>query len=238
MNQPFESDFLHGSGRNLGSFANRLVPFDTNWQNGTRIPLPTDSMNTGIYNGTVFGESFIGNDFQSCIQTDNCLSAKANLSGHSGLGATHEFPNGQHAAAQDVTVSSDVASYSEDQYASGQLIDHHTEPASIPLMFNDGMNIQYSSQGVTMPQQAVPAPSQNPISGYACTHANCFRVFRRDPDRLRHVATAHNANNVGVHLCPVVGCTKSYGAGYSRADKVKEHLWKKHANLGYVKGRM
>jgi hypothetical protein len=32
-----------------------------------------------------------------------------------------------------------------------------------------------------------------------------------------------------------VGCNKSEGVGYTRKDKLTEHLWKKHGNLGYVK---
>lgn len=70
-----------------------------------------------------------------------------------------------------------------------------------------------------------------------CTHLTCTKTFKRDADRIRHESSLHTAN-LGFHLCPVVGCVKSQGAGYCRADKVTEHLWKKHADLGYTKGRL
>ncbi|KAH8593784.1 hypothetical protein B0O99DRAFT_595896 [Bisporella sp. PMI_857] len=63
----------------------------------------------------------------------------------------------------------------------------------------------------------------------------CMQSFTRDADRIRHENTTHLGNLGQLYLCPVPGCVKSQGNGYSRADKVTEHLWKKHANLGYVK---
>jgi hypothetical protein len=54
-----------------------------------------------------------------------------------------------------------------------------------------------------------PIPPQNLTAGYVYTHPNCSRVFRRDADRLRYATTAHNANNISVYLCLVVGCGKS-----------------------------
>lgn len=64
---------------------------------------------------------------------------------------------------------------------------------------------------------------------------NCMITFGRDADRIRHNSTVHGINR-RTHLCPVPGCEKSQGRGYSRPDKVKEHLWRKHGDLGYVKG--
>ncbi|PMD58879.1 uncharacterized protein K444DRAFT_417692 [Hyaloscypha bicolor E] len=72
-----------------------------------------------------------------------------------------------------------------------------------------------------------------------CTHLGCFAFFKRDSDRIRHNTSVHGVNQ-GRHFCPIAGCAKSQGMGigYCRWDKVKEHLWKKHANLGHVKGRV
>lgn len=72
-----------------------------------------------------------------------------------------------------------------------------------------------------------------------CTYLGCSASFKRDSDRIRHDTTTHGVNQA-LHFCPIAGCSKSLGVGqgYCRADKVKEHLWKKHANLGFVKGRM
>lgn len=43
---------------------------------------------------------------------------------------------------------------------------------------------------------------------------------------------SHIAN---FHFCPIAGCEKSVGKGWKRSDKVVEHLFKAHADLGYVK---
>jgi hypothetical protein len=61
-----------------------------------------------------------------------------------------------------------------------------------------------------------------------------MKSFTRDSGRIRHQNTVHNARE-GLYLCPVPGCPKSHGAGYSRADKVTAHLCEKHADLGYTK---
>jgi hypothetical protein len=67
-----------------------------------------------------------------------------------------------------------------------------------------------------------------------CSYPTCNKTFKRDADRSRHEYSVHFKNS-GLHLCPIVGCPKSYGKGYSRPDKITEHLWKKHANLGFTK---
>jgi hypothetical protein len=71
-----------------------------------------------------------------------------------------------------------------------------------------------------------------------CIHLGCSASFTRDSDRIRHNTSVHGVK--GRHFCPIAGCAKSQGMGigYCRSDKVKEHLWKKHANLGHVKGRV
>jgi len=67
-----------------------------------------------------------------------------------------------------------------------------------------------------------------------CNYPTCAQTFKRDADRSRHELSVH-FKSPGLHLCPIAGCPKSYGKGYSRPDKVTEHLWKKHANLGFTK---
>ncbi|KAL2073903.1 hypothetical protein VTL71DRAFT_11229 [Oculimacula yallundae] len=67
-----------------------------------------------------------------------------------------------------------------------------------------------------------------------CTQAHCNETFTRDSDRIRHESGVHGINRL-LHLCQVPGCVKGHGAGYTRKDKLTEHMWKKHAALGYVK---
>lgn len=71
------------------------------------------------------------------------------------------------------------------------------------------------------------------IALHTCTFAACRKSFRRNSDRVRHEQT-HLGNRQRFY-CPINGCIKGHGAGYLRADKVTEHLWKQHGNLGYTK---
>jgi hypothetical protein len=90
---------------------------------------------------------------------------------------------------------------------------------------------------------SAPPPPQAPASistsrgltpRHQCTYPSCTKAFKRDSERIRHENSMH-LNTQGAHLCPIAGCSKSQGKGYSRSDKVTEHLWKKHSNLGYTK---
>ena len=83
------------------------------------------------------------------------------------------------------------------------------------------------------PTYAPTAVHQWP-AGILCNYPTCVQTFKRDADRSRHEQSVH-FKNPGLHLCPIAGCPKSYAKGYSRPDKVTEHLWKKHANLGFTK---
>ncbi|PMD27001.1 hypothetical protein NA56DRAFT_640801 [Hyaloscypha hepaticicola] len=84
--------------------------------------------------------------------------------------------------------------------------------------------------------QAPPAiATQAPVQ-IQCTALGCSATFKREPDRLRHEAAVHGINQLlQLYLCPVIDCSKSQGSGYTRKDKLTEHLWKKHGNLGYAK---
>lgn len=93
------------------------------------------------------------------------------------------------------------------------------------------------------PAQIMPSPfsltpimlqQQTPMGAIPCMQYGCTVTFKRVTDLVRHEAAVHGINK-GVHLCHVAGCNKSQGVGYTRKDKLTEHLWKKHANLGFVK---
>jgi hypothetical protein len=83
------------------------------------------------------------------------------------------------------------------------------------------------------------APALQPPSAHAripCSILGCLVSFNRDGDRIRHEASVHGLNQVfQLYLCPIFTCPKSQGAGYTRKDKLTEHMWKKHSGLGYVK---
>ena len=87
----------------------------------------------------------------------------------------------------------------------------------------------HDSAPLSVPNLTVQSPALIP-----CNYPNCNKLFKRDSDRSRHECSIH-FKTPGLHLCPIFGCEKSYGEGYSRPDKVTEHLWKKHTNLGFTK---
>lgn len=92
---------------------------------------------------------------------------------------------------------------------------------------------------LSQPPGALPAAASGPAGPIqpriTCT-LGCSISFKRDSDRIRHEHSVHRLNQaLGMHLCSVPGCPKGRGVGYTRKDKLTEHMWKKHANLGYAK---
>ena len=110
-------------------------------------------------------------------------------------------------------------------------------PDNVPGLFNIANNPLPVSSTVPTPTVAQHAPSAQGIAqgAFHCQHG-CNRTFVRPSDLDRHNSSVHGINR-GTHLCPINGCTKSQGRGYSRGDKLKEHMWKQHAAQGYTKGR-
>lgn len=86
----------------------------------------------------------------------------------------------------------------------------------------------------------VPVPAIQPATTALkpCTHPGCTRTFARDWERTRHESSIHGMGR-RLHYCHVVGCFKHAATagmrGYKRSDKLVEHLWKKHPDLGYTK---
>jgi hypothetical protein len=92
---------------------------------------------------------------------------------------------------------------------------------------------------VPLGMQALPQAPASSIGALIATIPafqchSCPQSFRRSSDLTRHHSSIHHAVP-GLFLCPVQGCVKSQGAGYRRRDKLTEHLWKKHGNLGFAK---
>jgi hypothetical protein len=61
-----------------------------------------------------------------------------------------------------------------------------------------------------------------------CNVLGCPSTFTRLDDRNRHVESNHVRTP---HFCLLLGCEKGFGKGfkgYTRQDKVREHMRKKH----------
>jgi len=89
----------------------------------------------------------------------------------------------------------------------------------------------------SMPQYISPYASDHlrpasdtinaPYSRVLCVCPGCNKTFTRDSDARRHFRTIHQAPT-SLHLCSIPECPKGQGAGYSRINKLKEHLRLKH----------
>jgi hypothetical protein len=116
-----------------------------------------------------------------------------------------------------------------------------TQVVTSPLASMASMNPIGSWSAQVVPPPLVPVVNTNVVAvqqRIPCAHPPCLSIFTRDSDRRRHEATAHSIQS-RTYFCPIVGCPKTSGtgyfSGYRRSDKVSGHLWKKHADLGYVK---
>jgi hypothetical protein len=95
--------------------------------------------------------------------------------------------------------------------------------------------VQSTGPAIQPPPGAAPDAVLNQTR-VPCSILGCPVAFNRDSDRIRHEAAVHGFNQaLQLHLCPILNCPKSQGAGYTRKDKLTEHMWKKHGDLGYVK---
>lgn len=108
-------------------------------------------------------------------------------------------------------------------------------PSLISFAFpGDSINAAMPVSQQTPQPQAVPTTADTALTCViACSIPWCPMTFKRKHEQVRHEASVHGINQ-GIHSCQIVGCP-SYGRGFSRKDKLTEHLWKKHGNLGYTK---
>ena len=63
---------------------------------------------------------------------------------------------------------------------------------------------------------------------YVCLEANCDRTFSRPSDLDRHLKSRHYLPTFN---CPVDDCDRKGGKGFSRKDKLRDHLRQKHRNI-------
>jgi hypothetical protein len=139
--------------------------------------------------------------------------------------------------------ATDVANYAEVGGLPSFGIEYGDEFNSPEFQRNPGLlgiscatpPMQAPGPGLQPPPAFTPGAVMNPTR-IPCNILGCSVTFNRDGDRTRHETSVHGLNQVfQLYLCPIVGCPKSRGAGYTRKDKLTEHMWRKHGHLGYVK---
>lgn len=77
--------------------------------------------------------------------------------------------------------------------------------------------------------------SPSPTSSPTCHHPQCHgKIFGRRTDLIRHNETKHSGSKPR-YDCTITGCHNNRNKGYSRPDKLQEHCWKHHSDLGFGK---
>lgn len=113
-----------------------------------------------------------------------------------------------------------------------------TQPPHLAASFlPNPTNATLAAQGPQIQIQQAASQVQSALTAApttTATCAHCNKTLTRASGLARHLSSVHGINQARFH-CPIAGCCRNRRAGYSRADKVTEHLWKKHAALGYVK---
>jgi hypothetical protein len=132
------------------------------------------------------------------------------------------------------------------QHPCGPMAQSPITPVAANFNFGDASaSIANTSMPVAAPitqvlaTQTIPAPvpatAQTRARGtMPCTAPWCLMTFKRKHERDRHAASVHGTNH-RLYLCHVNGCPKNRGTPFSRQDKLTEHMWKKHGNMGYAK---
>jgi hypothetical protein len=92
------------------------------------------------------------------------------------------------------------------------------------------INLLAAANAPTGPMAAIQGP---PVVAQPALYQRipctlCVRTFGRQSDLTRHMTSVHNVGPQVLHFCTVLGCPKSIGAGFSRKDKVAEHLRRVH----------
>jgi hypothetical protein len=100
---------------------------------------------------------------------------------------------------------------------------------------NDKSKSIVNSSSITTPTWATPTtlPESSLTARHHCPWAYCTSSFRRAADRNRHFVTKHG--RPVKYFCPVSGCRRGRGLwrGYSREDKVTEHIKKVHIHAKF-----
>ena len=140
--------------------------------------------------------------------------------------------NAPHTSAFDVGPAHNTPSHSE--YSNQSIPSMHVPVSDQQPGLMQNTNDSFLARQIPDTANVPLQPQQK--ARVACRMLGCVQTFRRDPDRNRHELAYHGINQTfNLHVCPVAGCPKSQGRGYTRKDKLTEHLWRKHGNLGYAK---
>ncbi|KAK3115650.1 hypothetical protein LTR53_004803 [Teratosphaeriaceae sp. CCFEE 6253] len=73
------------------------------------------------------------------------------------------------------------------------------------------------------------SPPQRQSSGYPCLYPQCVNsLFSRHADLLRHMQVVHNPETLERVDCQVPQCKRTGSYGFSRKDKMVDHMREVH----------
>lgn len=211
---------IHGpaTGHVLGpsSTTHGLGMGSIDWQSGLTTPFPL--MSDGIKGlGLPTTSTISGLAFNHSSSSEGYMPIP--------LQSVHAFPSSLEISNLDPAVPNSIPTTNQKSLLAN---------STLPNAAFD--NVGHANAGLTFvaPMNLGPIPQTQPASHTpaAITCARCNKTFTRTSGLARHMSSVHD---LARHNCPVAGCTRGHGRGFSCPDKVTEHLRKKHAALGYAK---
>ncbi|KAM3080563.1 hypothetical protein ACMFMG_005505 [Clarireedia jacksonii] len=111
----------------------------------------------------------------------------------------------------------------------GQLTGQYPFPVAGNSQSND-FTLAMVNPAVAGDVTTAPAPTAiiEPAPHQRVHCRTCPKTFSRASDLRRHITSVHKIGPQALHLCTIPGCPKSIAPGYSRRDKVVDHLRKVH----------
>jgi len=112
---------------------------------------------------------------------------------------------------------------------------HTTSVLPVSSLLANFSSLPLAQQGGTCHTPLNIAKKSVPVSPlrYAYTCSPCAKSYTSHRDICRHYSEFHGLGKQ--YYCPVAGCLRSSVHGFIRPDNLKDHLWKRHGNLGYSK---
>ena len=100
---------------------------------------------------------------------------------------------------------------------------------SIPHMGNDlSRPTTQQESRIALDNDSIRTGSANAKKKYNCGGPNCNKGFNRRSDRQRHQETHYTTGKVKLFECPEFGCNRKAEWGFSRRDKIVDHIRAKH----------
>jgi hypothetical protein len=197
------------------TYTSALKCCTTSQYDTTVLPMPTQ--NQTLPSSNEFGDARLHDEIKK-VQDDSSLFFTST--------SLHEFENSILNGTLPSNLTSGVIDFPVDPPMSNV---SNTSPVIQERNPSIGNRNSFSHVSPTS-QTCSPPRARTTSRRHHCPWADCASNFRRAADRDRHFVTIHGKPIK--RFCPVAGCSRGRGLwrGYSREDKVKEHVKKVHGS--------